>query len=790
MNLVLSNLRAAVRAALRRPGATALAAASVGLAVGFSTAAFSILDAYALRELPVREPRRLARVYVTGREGRFDVLSWPEYLAVTSNARQFEGLATESRQGPRVKLPDRDDFPITAGVSDNYFDLLGVKAAQGDVFHSRQLRESTLVITDHYWQTALGGDPNVIGRNLMVGRAMLTIAAVLPPGFTGTNRGILVDLFVPPQTFFGTLGLARSDDIRHCDYEVVGRLRPGVGLEQARAEVDATLRRVERDFAAPAPERRAAIESFTESGTLAKLQAAAVPLAVMILLVLIAAANLANLRLVENESRRHEVGIRLALGAGPGALARQHLAETLLVAALGTGIGLLVAAWLLRAAPALFYSGRRWIDFGIRMDVRTFAFSAGALAAVALLGAAIPLGDAWRRRIVPSLAGSRSTRPSRWMAALVVAQMSLATGATCSAALLWRSLQNVSAIRPAMDPNRRLLILRGAQRSPQNSTVEAAALAESIAGLPGVERCAWARRAPLSGSGGGRIVDLEMPGQPKLSFAYNQVSANYFATTGGRVIAGRPFAESDGPDATPVVLVNAAFTRRFPAGREPLGQWIRVGGRQRQIVGVVEDGPANHLKETPAPYFYFPYAQMPTADLTLLVETRRDPSAMAASVRKFARESGAFTLVDMTTMRQHMNSARSDELLEASVAGSLAVVALLLAAAGLFGVSLFAVARRTREFGVRVALGATPRALAAAVLAQAALRVAVALPLGWGLAWASRGALGKLLYGIAPGDPWTLAAAAALVAATAAVAALIPALRAARIDPVIALRHE
>ena len=782
--------RAAIRALARKPGVTALAVASLALAIGFSTAAFSVLDAFALRDLPVAEPQRLVRISVTGREQRGDILSWIEYDAVNSRSHLLAGALAESRRGPKVRLPDRDDFPITANVSDNYFDLLGVKAAMGDVFHTGLGQDGTVVLSNRYWTQALGGDPHVIGRNLEVGSALLRVIAVLPPGFTGTNRGILVDLFAPPQTSFGSLHMASPNDVRFTDYEIVGRLRPGVGPQQARTEVDAILRQVEKDGRAPAPERKAVIEPFAEGGLRAKLAANAAALGVMVLLVLIAAANLANLRLVDNESRRHETGIRLALGANRMVLARQHMAETLLLSAAGTAAGLVVAAWLIKAAPALLYGAQRYVDYGIRLDTRTFLFSSAALLLVAVIGALIPLADAWKRRVLPAIQANRQAHASRWLTALVVAQMALVTGVACSAALLWRSLDNLAAVRPAMDPNGRLLIVEGDLRDRAPAS-RAQSLAGQLETLPGVEQVAWARRAPLSGSGGGATVDVEMPGQPKASFAYNQVSPNYFAVTGGRVLGGRAFQTADGPDATLVTMVNLAFTRRFFAGRQPLGEWVKVNGKDRQIVGIVEDGPANNLKERIEPYLYLPFAQKPTSDLTFFLASQKDPGLLADSTRNFLRANEkAYTILDMVTLHQHMRNARSEEQATAEIVGGLAGISLMLAAAGLFGVTLYAVARRTSEFGLRMALGASPWRLLRQVLQEAAVRIAIAIPLGWALAWAGRHAMVRLLYGIAPDDPWTFALAAAAVVAVACAAVLPPAVRAARIDPLAALRHE
>jgi putative ABC transport system permease protein len=568
---------------------------------------------------------------------------------------------------------------------------------------------------------------------------------------------------------------------------LLGRLRTGATLERARAEADAILRQVEKDGRAPGPQRQAALQPFTPE----QLSVKVVFLAMLTLLVVIAAANVTNLRLVDNESRRRETGIRLALGAGRAALARAHVTEALLLSAAGTAAGLLMAAWLIRWMPAFLYAGKPYHDFGIRLDRRAFAFSSAALLLVALISALIPWADAWKRRIMPAFQGTRFTGSSRWLATLVIAQMAVATGITCSAGLLWRSLQNVSAIRPAMDPDRKLLMVKGFWQSARDVATRAPSLAARISELPGVQHVAWARRALLSGSGGGAHVDVEMPGQPKLSLHYNQVSPNYFAATGARVLAGRAFRESDGRDSTAVVMVNAAFVRRSMGGREPLGDWVKVNGKDRQIVGIVEDGPTIDLKEPLAPYLYFPFEQMPAGELTFFIDSGKDPRLLADAVRAVMRASDkAFSILDMNTMAQYMRGARSDELLAAGLTGGLAVLALSLAAAGLFGVSLFAVARRMPEFGVRVAMGATPSMLLAHVLRETGKLAGIAIPLGWVLAYASRHALETLLYGVAPDDPWTLLGASALVASIGCCAALYPAIRAARIDAMAALRHE
>lgn len=787
MEALFRDLRMAVRALSRRPGVTVLAVLSLGLAIGFCAVGFSLLDAGFLRAMPVRDPASLHWLYARDREQRTRDLTWIEYQALADRGRSWEGVLVECRMGPAVHLPDRDDFPITAGVSDNYFDLLAVKAAAGDVFHSRGGSDGVVVITDHYWRTALGGDLHAIGRTLNVGRASLRILGVLPPAFSGLGRGLLVDLFVPPQTFFGSLGYEGQLDQTVADFEALARLRPGVTIEQAQREEGAILRQLESAGLEPEPGRTAAVFPYAEF----KLLFAALLMSPLFLVLLVAAANLANLRLVDNEARRRETGIRLALGAGRAHLLRQHTSESLLLCGLGTALGLLLADWLIALLPAVLYAGESYIDFRVRLDARTFAFSAVALAVVTLIGTLIPLSDAWKHRVLPAIQASVGGKPSRWLTALVVGQMAFVTAVTCSAGLLWRSLQNLSAIRPAMDPDRQVLLVQGYWGSRLPFATRADALISQLSGLPGVRRIAYARRALLSGSGGGAAVDLEMPGQPKVSFAYDQVSPSYFATTGARIVAGRGFRSSDGRDTTSVVMVSEAFVRRYSSGRNPLGAWIRVDGKNRQIVGVVEDGPTNHLRERVEPYFYFPFAQMPTAEITIFAESAGNPESLAASVRTAARRAdSAFILTSMHTLRQHMFSARKEETVLSGASGSLALLGLVLAAGGLFGVTSYAVSRRMPEFGLRVALGATATDLHRQVLKRTGLQVALGIPLGWAMAFAARQVLESTLYGVKATDPWVAIAASALVALIALLAALRPAFTAARVDPIVALRYE
>ncbi|MBZ5724735.1 MAG: ABC transporter permease [Acidobacteriia bacterium] len=776
---------------VRRPGAAVLAVLSLALAIGFSTAAFSVVDAYYWRALPVKQPDRLAYAMVRDREGRFAEISWQEFESIQRETVTLAGIAVQDRQGPPVRLEDRLDFPITAGVSDNYFDVIGVAAALGQVFHGGGGADGQLVVTDRYWKTAFGGDLKICGRTVQVGRAALTIIGVLPPGFSGTLRGVAVDLFVPHQTVFGSLRMASPTNPKDTEFEPLLRLKPGVGLEAARRDMDQVLRRREAAGVAPEAGRTAFVLSFTRPESTPETTPGDVFPWIVALVLAIAAANFANLRLVENQLRRRETGIRLALGAGRWGLLRQHLTESLLLSGMATALGLLLAAWLVDLAPAVLYSGRRYTEYFIRLDGRVFAFSAAAMLLVAAIGTLIPLRDVWRSGVVPALQAVAAPSASRWLAALVVLQMCLITVVADATGLLWRTLGNVAAIRPAMDPDRRVLIVAGGWTADGALAARAQRLAAELGAIPGVVRVAYARRVMLWGSGVGARTAYERPGEPKATFRFNQVSANYFAATGARILAGRPFSDGDGPDAAPVAMLSEAFTRQFFPRGDALGSWVRLDGQDRQVVGIVEDGPSKNLKEAIEPFVYFPYAQRPSADLTLLVETARDPGRVAPLARDRLRTAAAaFTATDFLTLAQHLRASRETEEVAASVSGGMALLSVVLAAAGLFGVMLYAVSRRTREFGVRVALGATPALLGRQVMREALRLAAAGVVLGVLLSLAGARLLGNLLYGVQARDYLVLTGACAAVVLLALAAALVPARRAAHADPIAALRVE
>jgi putative ABC transport system permease protein len=793
MSSVFSDLRRGARSLARRPGATALIVVSLAATIGLAASAFSVLDAVVWRALPVRSPDQLVEIWALDQQKRPDQLTWLEYQAALSRRGPLADVIAQTRHVSPVKLAERTEFQLVAATSDNFFDVLGVKASLGSVYHAAAGRDGEVVVSHRYWQRALGGDAGVLSHTLRVNGADLRVIGVLPQGFGGVNRGLAVDIFVPIQTGYGALRFDGLMDRRNNDFEVLGRTRVGASADAVRSEVTAALRHLDQDGQSPAPGRTAMIKRLDGSDEPRTASTSSIFAALVVLVLLVAAANVANMRLAQNEERRSETAVKLALGAGRLALWREHLAEMLVLGAAAGVLSCLVAAWLIDLAPSLLFSGERFVDFYIRFDARTWAFSLAAVLLVAIAGTFLPFRDANRTRVGASLGARGTTRPSRWLPVLVAVQIAIATGIVSVSGLLWKSLQQVSAIRPAMDPDRPLVIATGFWESDAaTAPVKAEAIADRLRALPGVRHVAFARRAMLSGSGGGAIVPFEESGQRPLSFRFNQVSPDYFETTGARLVRGRAFTAADGAQAGLVVMVNESFVRRFGAeGGRVLGRWLKVAGAERQVVGVVEDGPSNHLKEAAEPYFYFPFAQRPTSSVTFFVETRGAPAEAVSRIRSgLSAADPNFLPLDIQTMAQHMRGARTDETLNATIAGALGSLGLLLASGGLFGVTLFAVGRRMREFGVRVALGATTSSLAAQVVGDASRLVGIGLVLGIALAVVGHRIVRESLYGVAAWDATSLGAAVAVVVTVSLAATLQPALRAARVDPVVALRND
>jgi predicted permease len=793
--MFLQDLRLAIRMLWKSRGVTALSILSIALGIGLTAGIFSVEDAMILRPLPIARPGEVLSAMSWGDDGRTLLYGWPDCEDV---ARAGAGIGEVVAYTRRASMLARDDgsfFLLTHAVTPNYFSVLGVRAEVGQASVGETGGRPGAVLGHRTWMRIFGGDPAIVGKTVVVNGKALAVAGVMPAEFIGLNRGVATDLWVSADTWFDAIGRRAERQERDGQFEIVVRMKPGVTPERAAAQMDAAIRGSGKHKAARAGTAGTVLEKRFAPDWSKQLFVGGGSVIVLALVLFIACANVAQLRLAQAEARRKELGVRLAMGAQAWRVVRQLVAESCIVGLAGGGLGLLVARAAMTKATQFLTRGAAFLDAGIRLDHRVLLFAAAAAAFVVLLTGLAPARHAVRLNVAEVLKaeqGSAGTRTDWGKRSLVVGQLAVSVIFFGLAVLSTMSLWNALGIRPGLDPEKKLYILtvaRGART--MNAATWAEQASARFAALPGVRGATFARRMPLSGSGGGATVRLEIPGQAPMGVHFNNVAANYFGLMGTRILAGRAIDVRDSATSAPVAVASQTLARQVFGDRNPLGQWIPVDGKPRQVVGIAEDGPSNYLHEDPEPFLYFPFAQMPSGDLTMMVETASEPGAMAQTIerelKQFDRRAVIFT---SGTLREHMDFARSSDWMTMILSVVVGGFGVLLTAAGLFGVLQYGVNRRTRELGVRIALGATAEQIKLLVLRESLWMAAVGVPAGLLLLAAAARAVRSVTPGVTPFHPLAYGLSAAAAAAIALLAGWLPARRATRVDPVAALRAE
>ena len=656
------------------------------------------------------------------------------------------------------------------------------------------MAEPAIAISDSLWRRRFGADPSLVGRSIRLNGRAYTVVGLMPPEFHGLMRGVRNDVWVPVSTWKAMGNSSEFEGHDPYPFEAMARLRPGANLRQGQAQLDALTARLQQDYPRPWRGRRLAAEQSPPGQVPPRERTL---LAATCLLLLIACANVAMLLLAQAERRQREMGIRVAVGAGRARLAAQLFTESALLAVAGTAVALLLAAWMIPLVPVLLPPGPDFIGYDIKLDGRVLLLNLVSCILTVLLFGLAPSLAAARTDVNRVLKGCTVELRRRYAGRnlLAVAQAALGVVLLTCAGLLARSFLYTQAQRPGFDTDRRMLLIETSIEG-KTPAAECDLAAERIAGLPGVRQAAYCRRIPMGGSGGGATRDVVIPGrvtepgQELLRLPYNQVSPNYFAVTGTRILAGRGFSRADA-GAVRVALVNQTMARQFwPAG-DAVGRWIRVDNADTQVVGMVEDGAIWSLHDAPHPFLYFPFAQQPAWESTFLVETAGEPGSLLTAIKREMRQATPrlFTW-EATSLKQHLRDNLYNDWLPAVLSSGIGALGMLLAAIGLFGVVMHGVNRRAREFGVRMAMGARASTLVVMVLRRGLALAGAGAVAGIALALGAGRLLAGMLYGVSPYDPATLAFSVAVVLLVAVAASFYPALRAARVDPAVVLRGE
>jgi predicted permease len=818
MKTLLLDLRYGLRMLRKTPGFTLVALVSLALGIGVNTAIFSLVNAVLIRPVPVvREQRRVAWLRAPA--------SYPDFQDYRERSQSFEGLAAITGQS-EFSFDTGGEPELVKGefVSANYFDVLRVGAARGRTFAPEEDRTpaQVAVISHRLWRTRFESDPAVVGRRINLNGLAFHVVGVAPEKFIGTEVGLDRELWVPLSTWpvfhpTATVGAAAgAGDLlaaRNSHWlRVFGRLRPEVAREQAGAELATIARGIaETHYGRADEETLRRVRLLEMSGGMdpgdreEALPVAGVMMAVVGLVLLIACANIAGLLVARAAVRRRETAIRQALGAARLRLVRQWLTESVLLAVMGGALGLLIALWA-NDLMTSYAEGTPLVALDLSLDYRVLAFAFAVSVVTGVVFGLAPALQASRLDILTSLKsedaqGQAGGRRSRLRAVFVASQVALSVVLLVGAGLFIRSLLSAHTIDPGFRVERALTVpvnlglLRYEAEGGRNFYRE---LLARVGAQPGVESASLVRFAPLGLSYAQGLVVAEgrelREGEEGVSVGFNTVGPGYFRTMGAPLLRGREFTDADREGAPGVAVVNEALAEALWPGQDPLGKRLSFEGPRGpflEVVGVASDIKYRTLGDRARPYFYRPVFQAYEPGMTLVVRTAGEPGALAGAVREQVRALDRnLPVANVRTLEEQFDFSLLPSRAAAWTLGGFGLLALALAAIGIYGVVSYAVAQRTREIGVRMALGAREADVLRLVMGEGMLVVLCGLGAGLLLAFASTRVVAGFLYGVGASDPVTFAGVPLLLGAVALAAGYLPAHRATKVDPVEALRHE
>jgi putative ABC transport system permease protein len=816
----------AVRLLRRSPAFTLVALLSLGLGIGANTAIFSLIDTVLVKTLPVDDPQRLFFIDNSGgKSGGSSGPPYPCFERLRDHNRFLSGIAAFAEQRFKVSIDGVPERVRGQYASGTYFDLLGVRATHGRMLMPEDDSEpgrggphgAVAVISDGFWARRFGRDPAVIGKNVQVGTRWVTIVGVTPPGFFGLQVGAPVDITLPMMLVEQGLQSKQS-----WWFSVIGRVAPGATVEAARADLEALWDAYLTEVGMPRERRGyfsgiALVPAARGANELRRTYAEPlmIVMAIVGVVLLIGCANVANLLLARATARQNEMAVRLAIGASRGRLIRQLLTEGVVLVSLGAGAGLLFARWGASFLVAVLSGPAERVVLEPHFDLRVLGFSAGVSVVTALLFSLAPALRATRVDAAkPGAAGGTATH-NRLGRALVVVQVTLSVLLLCGAALFLRTLHNLNKVPSGFDREGVLTIKVEATVPGRTATPKTPAefradharlgaiwsgFVERVREVPGVSSAAVATMNPLSGWFRGVRIAIHGPAQgpeKDRGISINQVTDGYFETTGIRLMAGRSFTPRDRSGSLRVTILNETAARAFFGVGSPLGRKVNFPGQrvedEFEIVGVVADTRYRDLRTPDGRMAYVPLEQAidPITSVVVAVRGPDDVTRLGPSIRAVATETvpGGF-VTGIATMEQHLEMSLVRERMLALLATFFAALALILACIGLYGVMAYRVVRRTREIGIRIAVGARQQSVVWMMVRETLLLVTIGAALGTLASLAANRYIAGQLFGVTPRDPIAIVVALSLLAFVTMVAGYVPARHASRIDPVKALRAE
>jgi predicted permease len=825
---MLEDLRADVRYTLkwllRSPVFTGVAVASLALGIGFNTALFSIVDAMLLRPLPVERPERLADVYTRGIDGdTYATSSYPDFLDFQSQNRVFYGMMGYSPAICAIRTSDQSRMAIGEVVTGNYFQLLGVRALLGRTLLPEDDRPGAarvMMIAHRVWMKSYGGDPGVIGKSVHMRGQVYTIVGVVPERFTGMVPMLQPEIWVPvawveeiepagiQDSVPSPTGNTRLERRGQRWLFIRGRLKDGETARTAEANLRVIMGQLETSYKATNQGRTVSVVGNVRLHPQADKALRPIAIGLMLgvgLVLLVACANVTNMLLARASSRQREIGVRLAIGASRGRLIRQLLTESVVLALAGAAAGIALAGLLLRLIQSMPMPITIPIELALRIDERVLIFTTVVATLAGLIAGLAPAFRATRTSLVSdlkggalALAGSRR----RWTLrnVLVAGQTAVTLVLLVAAGLLTRSIFEARKIDLGFRTTGVAALaaevgLVGYDEKRATQFFDRAI--ERVRAIPGVQSATRATRQPLAINYNRNRIFLperHRPGDEGALVAVTWVDSEYFETIGVPVLRGRRFGTADSMTSTRVAIVNDAFVRTYWPGSDPLGRRFRTIGLQGtefEVVGVVGDYKVETVGEPPTPYIHYALTQRTSSHVVLIARAATDSSALLAAMKREVLALEPHTVfIEGQPMDTQVDAALLPARLAAQTASIVGLIATVLAAIGLYGVIAYAVARRTREIGIRMALGAARGRVIRMVMRQGMSVAATGLVAGLLLAWLGARAVAGVLYGVGALDPAAWLAAVALSIASAAAANFIPAWRASQVDPSIALRTE